>query len=329
MRGSKRLFCIGLISALILVFLALTGVSQAEKKYPTRAIDIIVPFAPGASTDLSTRIVADFCKRKWHVPVNVLNKPGGNTIPALLEVYNAAPDGYTMFSENQNSASMLAVIFTDLPFRIMDRTFIAMTITTPLIIIVPSGSAVKSIKDLEAEAKKDPENFTWTSLGGTSTQDVTSLQFLKAIGVDVSKTKPIISTGGSVAVTQTAGGHVKMGVGTSSGALPAIKSGLVKPLGITTKTRFPDLPDVPTFTELGYPSIDCTMWVGVSGPPRLPTDVVEAWTEALREMSKDPKYIEQMTRIGATIRYLGPHELKEFILKEIEDLKTLGLKKKK
>ena len=329
MRGSRRLFCVGLISVLILVFLALTGVSQAAEQYPTRTIDIIVPFAPGASVDLSTRVVADFLRREWKVAVNVINKPGGNTIPACLEVDKATPDGYYMFAENQNSASMVLAIFEDLPFKPLNRSLVAMTITAPNIVIVPSGSPIKSLKDLEAEAKKDPETFTWTSLGGTSTQDVTSLQFFKAIGVDVSKTKAIISSGGAIAVTQTAGGHVKMGVGTSSGALAAVKSGLVRPLGITSKTRFPDFPDVPTMIELGYPSIDCTMWVGLSGPPRLPVDVVAKWSAAMKKISKDPKYIEQMGRVGATVRHLDPQELREHILKETANLESLGIKKRK
>jgi tripartite-type tricarboxylate transporter receptor subunit TctC len=118
-----------------------------------------------------------------------------------------------------------------------------------------------------------------------------------------------------------------MGVGTTSGAIPAIKSGLVRPLGITSKTRYAELPDIPTFTELGYPSIDCTMWVGVSGPPGLSADIAATWSDALREISKDAKYIEQMTRIGATIQYLGPQELRQFVVKEIEGLKRLGVKK--
>lgn len=170
--------------------------AQSQEKYPTRAIDIICPFAPGGSTDLSARLAAPYLKRKWDVPVNVVNKPGGNTVPAVLEVYRSAPDGYTLLSDNYPPTTMLPFVVKNLPFKVMDRTFLAITATSPMALMVPPTSPFKSLRDLEEEAKKNPGNFTWTSLGGVGGQDFTIRQFFKAIGVDVKKTKPIMCRGG-------------------------------------------------------------------------------------------------------------------------------------
>jgi tripartite-type tricarboxylate transporter receptor subunit TctC len=324
----KKFFSMILFSVLILFITVWTGQVGAQEKYPTRGIDIIVPFTPGGATDLVERVLASYLNRKWGVPINVINKPGGNTVPACLEAYNAKPDGYTLLGDSNPSSSMLPIVVRNLPFKIMDRTFIAIAAVTPMIIIVPSSSPIKSLKELEGEAKKGPETFTWTSLGGAGAQDFTSRQFLKAIGIsDVSKTKPIMSQGGAQAVVLTAGGNVKMGVGTTSGAIPAISGGTVRPLAITSKTRYPDLPDVPTTTELGYPTVKCLFWIGVSGPPNLPTQILDKWDKALQEMLKEPEVISKLKNVGAVPFYHNPQEMKDYVMKETEEVAILwGLK---
>lgn len=321
----KILVCLFLVVSLMTI--VLSHPAQSQEKYPTRAIEIIVPFAPGAATDLVNRIIAAYLNRKWGVPMNVVNKPGGNTVPACLEVYRAKPDGYTLLADNNPSSSMTPIVVKDLPYKIMDRTFITMTAISPMAIIVHSPSPYKSLKDLEVEAKKDPENFTWTSLGGAGGHDFTTRQFFKAIGIDVSKTKPVMVPGGAPAVSLTAGGHVKMGLGTVSACLPAIKGGTVRPLVVTSKQRWPDLPDVPTTLELGYPTVNHHYWMGISGTPKLPSHIVEIWDEALQEMLKDPEIISKVKSIGAVPFYHNAQEMREFVMKETEEVRELwGLK---
>jgi tripartite-type tricarboxylate transporter receptor subunit TctC len=299
----------------------------AQEKYPTRAIDIIVPFAPGAATDLVSRLTAAFLNKKWGVPVNVVNKPGGNTVPACLEVYRATPDGYTILADNNPSSSMTPIVVKNLPYTIMDRTFIAMTATSPMVVVVHPPSSYKSLKDLESDAKKDPGGFTWTSLGGAGAPDFTTRQFLKVIGVEVTRTKPIMSQGGSQAVVLTAGGNAKMGLGTVSACLPAIKGGMVRPLAVTSKQRWPDLAEVFTTLELGYPTVNHQYWIGVSGPPKLPSHIVEIWDGAFQEMLKDPEIISKLKNIGCILFYHNSREMKEYVMKETEEVRELwGLK---
>ncbi|MDI7259676.1 MAG: tripartite tricarboxylate transporter substrate binding protein [Thermodesulfobacteriota bacterium] len=315
-----------LILVLMLIIIGWFGETQSQEKYPTRAIEIIVPFAPGGGTDLAARIVAGYVSKKWGIPVNVVNKPGGNTIPACLEVYNAKPDGYTLLGDSQSSTSALGAAVKNLPFKVMDRTFIGMTSIGPFFLMVSPTSPFNNLKELADEARKEPENFTWTSTGGASGLDFTGRQFFKAIGVDVPKTKPVMVPGGAPAVSLTAGGHVKMGLGASS-AMPAIKGGMVKTLAITTKTRWPDLPNIPTTEEQGFPTIDVQYWTGLSGPPKLPSHIVEKWDKILQEALKDPDIVSAMRNIGVLPFYRNENGTKEYVIKEIEEVNTLwGLK---
>jgi tripartite-type tricarboxylate transporter receptor subunit TctC len=326
MKKLSRWFLVGLLSVLFT-----TGVGSmevgAQDKYPSRAIDIICPFAAGGSTDLITRVTAAYLNKKWGVPVNVVNKPGGNTVPACLEVYQAKPDGYTLLADGNPSSSMVGIVIKTLPFKIMDRTFLGVVGQTAHVPIVAVSSPFKSLKDLEAEAKKSPKSFTWTSLGGASLQDYVIRQFLKAIGVDVKETKPVMSQGGSQAVTLTAGGHVTMGTATASSALPAIQGNMVRPLAITSSKRWPDLPDVATTAELGYPTITGVQWNGISGPSNLPAPVIEKWNKGLQEMLKDPDAISKLKNVGASPFFHDAHQFRELVLKETEEVAILwGLK---
>jgi tripartite-type tricarboxylate transporter receptor subunit TctC len=327
MRQKKKRFFLGLLSVLIIsISTGWFDQVQAQDKYPTRAIEIIVPFAPGGGTDLAPRIVSGYVSKKWGVPVNVVNKPGGNTVPACLEVYGAKPDGYTLLGDSQSSASTLGAAVRNLPFKIMDRTFVGMTSLGPFFLMVSPTSPFKTLKDLADEAKKDPDNFTWTSTGGASGLDFTGRQFFKTIGVDVSKTKPVMALGGAPAVSLTAGGHVKMGLGASS-AMPAIKGEMVRTLAITTKTRWPDLPNIPTTEEQGFPTVNVQYWTGISGPPKLPSYIIDKWEKVLQEALKDPEIISAMRNIGVLPFYRNEHGTKEYVMKEVEGVNTLwGLK---
>src|SRR5512137_2159791 len=122
MRRSSKTFSLKIDYLLIIpiVFVILTrwvGQAQAQSKYPAKAIDLICPFSPGGTTDLWARITADFLKKKWGVPINVINKTGGAGVPANLEIHKAAPDGYTMLTENQSSCSFQEVSIKNLPYK--------------------------------------------------------------------------------------------------------------------------------------------------------------------------------------------------------------------
>lgn len=307
----------------LVLIAALTNEAYSQPKYPSKPIDIIVPYSPGGATDLVSRAIANSLKKKWGVPVNVINKPGGNTLPACVEVFNAKPDGYTFLTDNQASSSMIGIVVKNLPFNVMDRTFIAMIAITPNFLISASSSPYKTLKDIIEEAKKSPESFTWTSIGGASPQDFTIRQLLKAIGVDVLKTKPIMVQGAAPAVSLTGGGHVKLGCGATSSAMPGIQGGTVRPLAYTWKERHPDLPLVPTTTELGFPTVNCVYWAGISGPPKLPAHIANIWNEAIKALMQDKEFLAALKNVKAIPFYRDSEETRKHIIEETKEVMEL------
>jgi len=314
---------------LFIVFIMLTGwVVQAhsQDKYPSRGIDLICPFSPGGTTDLWARITADFLKKKWGVPVNVVNKTGGAGVPANLEVHQAKPDGYTMLTENQSSCSFHEISIKNLPYRTLDRTFVALIAVTPSVIICTPSLPWNNLKDLAADARKDPGNFTWATTGAGAS-DVLQRQLFKAIGVDIAKTKPVTVRGMGESNPMVAGGHVKMCSDAAPTAHSHVKGGLVKALAITG-FRMPELyPNLSTTAEQGYPTVKNVWWWGISGPPKLPPHVVAKWEEVLQELIKDPEFVSKITNSGGIIDYHGTERFKERVRKEMEEAAELwGMK---
>ena len=323
MRKMRKWYSKGLLSVLALMLIGWSEQVQSQEKYPTRPIDLIVPYSAGGSTDLLGRLTADYLKAKWGVPINVVNKPGGNGVPATVEVVRAAPNGYSLLVDSQGTTSLLEVTVKTLPFAITERTFIAILGSAPHALSIPSTSPFKTLEELIAEIKRNPEKISYGSLGGASAGDYATRQLFKAIGVDVSKTKGIMTTGGSASVTLVAGGHVTFASNSIPSSLPAIKGGTIKPLFVTMDTRHPDLPDVPTAKEAGYPTVTAKHWVGISGPPKLPSHIVERWEKSLFEMMQDPEFISKVKKIGVWPFYHNAEASRELIIKEIEEMKQL------
>jgi tripartite-type tricarboxylate transporter receptor subunit TctC len=287
-----------LLAATLSIFAAGAPTAASADTFPSKAVTIIVPWGPGGGTDLTSRVTADYLQKKWGVPVNVVNKPGGNTVPGSLEVLNAAPDGYTLLGESGGSSSVLAVTAKSLPYEVLDRTFIAMTSVSPNVLAVNAKAPYATLADLVADIQKDPSSLIWSSTGGSSTPDIAARQFLSAIGVDISVTKPLTASSSSDAVVLVAGGHSKMSTGSVPTSLPLINSGDVKPLAVTESERHPDLPDVETFAEAGYPTVNVVNWSGLSAPAGVPAEIVTIWEDALAEMLQDAEVIEQLGKVG-------------------------------
>jgi len=297
--------------------------THAQGTYPSRGIDIIVPYGPGGSTDLSTRMLAEFLKTKKGIAVNVINKPGGATVPANLEVYKAKPDGYTLFADNTSSNVTLEIAVKDLPFKVMDRTFVASHSASPYIITVPAASPYKNLKDLFEDMQKNPDAFTYVSAGALANHDVIFRQAAEAMKVDPLKPKPIVVSGAAQAAVVTAQNSVKMGGGTVASQLVAIKAGTIRALAVAGNQRWDELPDVPTTAELGFPTVKYDQWNGISGPPNMSPAIVKLWEGYIQEMVKDPAVIAQLKNTGAWARYVGSEALRKEAQATGEEMRRL------
>ena len=312
-----------MLRAIITALLALAAFgapdANSQAKYPTKPVELIVPFVAGASTDSGARVIAQVLEARWGVPVKVVNKPGGNTVPAVTEVMAARPDGTTMLVDNIASSAMLDTVVKNLPFKVTDRTFVAVTAYTPMMFIVHPDSPFKTLREVADALKKETEAFTWTSLGGVGAQDMVFRQFAISTGVDVAKTRAVALKGGAEAVTMTAGGHVRLGTGTWSAIAAPLSAGKLRVLAVAGPERWPRLPDTLTTKEAGFPDVEVLFWIGISGPPGLPADIVATWDAALKEMLADKAVQEKMLNAGLVTSYM---DAKAMVARVERDRKT-------
>jgi len=290
--------------------------ASQSQTYPNKSIDIVLGFSPGGSTDMAARVIAKALEIKWGASIRVINKPGGNTLMAVDTVMRAEPDGYTMLMDSQSQSSLLGVVVPNLPWNIMDRTFISVVAQTPNIVLVPIDSPFKTLAEASEAIKKNPSLITWTSLGGAGSQDFMFRRWVDALGVNVAKTHAVQVKGGAEAVTMVAGGHVNIGVSAWSGLAAAYKAKRVRLLAIAGPDRISEAPDIPTTSEAGYPKAETMYWLGISGPPKLPIEIVNKWKTTVQEILKDDKVIDQLSKFGLTPYFKNDSEMRKLVLQE-------------
>lgn len=292
------------------------GGEAYPQSYPTKAITIIVPWAPGGGNDLTTRILVNFLSQEWGVPVNVVNKEGGNTLIGTLEVMKSKPDGYTILADSPGSAT-LQVLLPGLPYKIEDRTHLANLTAKVLVYAVNNKSPWKNLSDVATAAQKDPENFKWGSLGGVSVADLALKQYFAAAGTDLSRTKIVKFKGAGDAVIALAGGHIDFTSGGVGAVKSYVQSALVRVIGVTAPTK--DHPEVKTATDQGFKGATATSWTAYSGPPGLPKFAVSVWEQTLEKLTKSPEFQKRVESIGDTPMFLNSGEFRRVVLKEIGD----------
>lgn len=295
---------------------------SARPSYPSRAIEFVVPFAPGGSSDVAGRIIAKYLSAELGVPVNVTNKGGGNQVPAAMYVLAASANGYVLLEEGSSVSSAHAVV-KDLPYKWDDRAFGPMMVTAPHAFVVSGKSPWKSLGEVVEAAKKDPGSFTWTYLGGGTTTDFVITQALAARGVDVMKTKAVAFDGGGPGMVAVAGGHVLFTAVGASATLPLRASGDLRVLAVTGDSRASSLPDVPTVKEAGFPEITMKSWWGISGPKALPKEIIDRLDQAAKKIVADPAYIKDHNAVSNQPRYMPAAEVKEYVMKEAQQLKEI------
>ena len=309
-----------LIAVFAALVSALPSVSHAAG-WPKKAIQWVVVFSPGGGSDTIARVLTPHLSRELGVPVNVINKPGGNQIPAITYVMNSRPDGYTLIQEQQ-AASATKVMLKSNPINIGNRTFGPLIAGGANAIVVKGDSPWKTLKDMVAFAKKSPEKFTYWRVGGSFTDTIHN-RFFEIAGIDTSKTKPVDYKGAGPGNVAVAGGHVMMGGGGANSVVSMHRSGDLKALAVTASSRIGALPNVQTMAEAGYPQFDLFSWYGVSGPPGLPAEVMQKMDEVVRKLLKNQQFLKDMDKLATFPFYKSPAETRKHVLKEAEFYKTL------
>ena len=313
------------MAVLLLALGALLPAAEAQP-YPSRPIDVIVPWNAGSATDLVPRALVPRISRDFGVPINVVNKPGASGISGTLEALKARPDGYTLHADGI-PVSVHIGAWKDLPYDPANRTFIARAVVLPWMIAVKADSPWKSLGDIEQTLRQNPSSFRWSWLGGGGGVDVVIVQ-LKAEyakrGVDLAQTKTVTYTGGGLVIPALAGGHVDIAIGSDAVLKPMLSAGKIRIIAACGTERFKPYPHVPTTAEQGFPGVTlASYWVGYFGPPALPEAIVGKWQRSIKAALDDPEMSEKVKHMGGRPAYLGGEDFKKFILKEAEEVRAV------
>lgn len=294
-------------------------------KYPTKAIEYVVPFSPGGGTDISARVISDAASKELGVPVNVVNKPGANQVTAVDSVNRAAPDGYTLLADGAGSSSLQALA-KSLPYKWDDRKFVARVLTGSHAYAVGKGSPANTLDELMDRAKADPQRFKVAWIGGTSTTDYALLQLLDAYGVDLKAVQKVPFRSSGETMIAAAAGDVDLAVGGASSTFSLHSSGDLKVLATTGTSREQKLPDVPTTAELGKPDVNILFWVGVTGPSKMNDAVSEKLATSLKKVSDQEDFKNKASGVALKVDFITGEAFADEVKAEAETFRTLAAK---
>lgn len=299
----------------------------AEGAYPTRPIRIIVPQSPGASTDLTARLVAQGLNEAFKQPVIVDNRPGSSGIAGTELVARAAPDGYT-FMVVASSFSINPALGRKLPYdAIRDFTTVTQLTKFPNMLAAHPSAPVKTLQDVIALAKAKPGQLNYASAGVATGTHMTMELLRYMTGIDLLH---VPYKGGAPAVTAAMGGQTQLVIGTSVGVLPHVRAGKLRGIAITSAKRSAGAPDIPTFAESGVPGFEHEPWNGMFGPARIPKPVLAKVSTEVARILQLPEVKKVFERDGADVVGSTPEQfgavLRAEIAKWTKVAKAAGIK---
>lgn len=327
----KKFSCcvwVGVLALTAAFLFPLEAISQ-EKDYPNQPINLVVPWGAGGASDQAARAVARYAPNYLGQQMVVVNKPGAGGAVGMETVIRSKPDGYTLLSASIGSNTLTPAFTPNLPFKFDEVTFICRTQLNPAVLVVRSDAPWKTLKDLVADLKKNPGKFMYGTSGIGSMHNWATYKFLKAAGIDMKDITMIPFNSGKEQVVAMLGGNIHFSYMNLSEPLAQLKAGRLKALAVVPK-HMEEVPNVPTFSELGYPDVNILGWRGVSGPPNMPEGIVKKLEQAMEKLCRDPGWVDMIIKMGDLPAYLGPKEFKGFVTKEYSeaknDAKSLGIK---
>jgi len=317
--------CARLVAALATGIAAASGASAQSPadKYPDRPIKIIVPFAPGGSTDILARVIGQKLTEQWSQPVIVETRPGAGTMIGTGAAAKADPDGYTLVIVVSNHATNPALHAT-MPYdALKDFAPVSLLGRAPIVPYASPGFAATDVKELVTLAKAKPHTINFGSAGPASMTHLTAEMLKIQAGIDMTH---VVYRGGTPALNDVLAGQIPLTFATVTQALPQYQTGLVRALGVSAAQRHASIPNVPTFREQGFDLV-VTEWYGLLAPAGTPKSIVAKLNAEMRRILALPLG-ERLAAIDLAAS--SPEELGDFIRQEMERwgplIKELGLK---
>jgi tripartite-type tricarboxylate transporter receptor subunit TctC len=313
-----RLFFLGLFTLLSLA-------AQAQP-FPSKPLKIIVPAAPGGTTDIASRLVAKRMAEVMGQPVVVENKAGGGGIIGSQALKQSAPDGYTLIMGNIGPNAINFGLYKQLPYRAEDFAPITLVVSVPNVLVVHPDVPAKSVKELVALAKSQPGKLSFASSGTGQSVHLSGEMFKLKTGTDIIH---VPYKGAGPAVADLMAGQVTMMIDNLPSSLPHIQAGKLRALAVTSKDRVAELPDVPSLRELGFEDFQVTAWFGLMAPGGTPQPIIDQLYKTISSILSEPDIRKRLTELGGTPGGQPPAQFTSFIAEErvrwVQLIKATGL----
>jgi tripartite-type tricarboxylate transporter receptor subunit TctC len=300
----------------VLVGLLLAGPHALAQSWPAKTVRIVVPFAPGGTADTLGRLVAQKLTESLKENFIVENRAGAGGIIGSEFVAKAAPDGYTLVVSGVATHCIAPALSKNMPFDpLRDFTHIALFGGPPGVLVIHPSLPVKDLRQFIAYAKAEDGRLSYGSPGNGTQGHLIAEQLKQVAGVEMTH---VPYKGASLAVADLIAGHVPVTSTTLTTAATQIKAGKARALAVSSVKRVPDFPDVPTFGEMGFPELSASIWFSLSGPPGLPTDIVNRLNAEVRRALKLPDVRERLRPEGIETGDLDPQQFAAFMAAELK-----------
>jgi tripartite-type tricarboxylate transporter receptor subunit TctC len=299
-----------LICLLFVAALALPVARAAD--YPTRPIRLVVPYVAGGPTDVLARLVAQHLSVDLNQPIFIENKAGAQGAIGAEAVAHADPDGYTLLFTASSVIELNPILYKKLAYD-PDRELQVLSVVTnlPSILVVHPSFPGKTLAEFVAYAKQNPGKLNFGSAGTGGVGHLSGEMFKQMAGIEMTHV-PYKGAGPSLA--DLIAGHIQLTFETVGTALPPIRAGLLRPLAVTSRQRIPDLPDLPTIAESGYPDYGATVWYGAVAPIGVPAQIVQTIRASFNRALGDEAFRTSLTNAGfAPLKPQSEPETKAFV----------------
>jgi tripartite-type tricarboxylate transporter receptor subunit TctC len=297
--------------------IALPAVARSAfaQSYPSKPIRLVLPYTPGSPNDVIARLVTPALSSSLGQSVVIDNRPGGGTTIGTRAVMTAEPDGYTLLWSNCPSHFIAPSVSKNAGYDpIKDFTAIAVVASNANVLVVVPSLPARTLAEFIAYAKANPGKINFGYGQGTTPHLIGGL-FQQETGLKLSF---IPYKGGAQAVADMLGGHIHMNIGTSSTLRPLHVSGKLRALAVTSTKRMPELPDVPTMAESGYPNVTSEIFYGIFGPAGLPAEVTDKVNAAANAALKSKELLVRFAELGFTAQGGSPQDFSALIPAEMK-----------